>query len=116
MSTQENNRAIAVFMDYPTEMNYQISMRKGWDIMDQYKFESDWSQLMPVWKKAAEVLWEIRGDLNGEKYIEANRITRAFMEGCQKVEIETAYGAVLNAIEFLTWYNQQNKPNEHTTT
>ena len=75
----------------------------------EMKYHSSWDWLMPVWKKAGEFIFQIRGDLTDQKYLEAHRITKSFMEACQKVEIERAHEAVFNAIQFIQWYNKQKE-------
>lgn len=72
------------------------------------KYHSSWDQLMPCWKKAGVILYSIRRELDGEKYLEAYRITKCFLDACQKVDIERAHEAVYNAAKFIQWYNNQS--------
>lgn len=81
-----------------------------------YKYHSSWNLLMPCWKKAGEVLYNIRGDLAADKYIESHRITNSFMNACQKVEIGIAHRAVYNAVQFIQRYNKQSTTTNDTTT
>lgn len=75
----------------------------------ELKYHTSWDWLMPVWKKAGKILFDIRGDLIGENYLDAHRITKAFIDACQKAEIENAHGAVYNAIQLISGYNQQKQ-------
>lgn len=104
-------------MDKPTtaQMNIVIARFMGLEGTDEffrqnYQYHKSWDMLMPGWGKAAKVLFDIRGDLDDYKYIEAHRITKSFMTACQKVDIKGAHTDVYNAIQFIQWLNQ-NKNN-----
>lgn len=76
-------------------------------------YHKSWDELMPVWEKAGGIMFEIRGDLTDKKYLEAHRITKAFIDACQKVEINLAFKAVYDAIQFIIWYNQQKQNDDN---
>lgn len=125
VTTEMMNEVIARFMggkrvQHPeqiffSEDHFGYVCHKGhWWNENNLQYHTSWDWLMPVWKKAAVILFDIRGDLNDEKYLEAHRITKAFMEACQKAEISKAHEAVYKAVQFITWYNdnQQKQTNE----
>jgi hypothetical protein len=110
VTIEQMNEAIGVFMGgVPIQLRdrYITFGRKNSPSIKELKYHSLWDWLMPVWKKSAKRLFDIRGDLNDDKYLEAHRITKAFIDACQKVEIERAHEAVYNAVQFIQWYNKQ---------
>lgn len=82
-----------------------------WLPLRKLKYHTSWDWLMPCWKKAGKILFDIRGDLIGENYLDAYRITKAFIDACRKVEIENAHDAIYNAIQLISGYNQQKQTN-----
>jgi hypothetical protein len=74
-------------------------------------FDRSWDWLMEVWKKAGKILYSIRRQLDGDKYQEAYRFTKSYLDACQKVEIEKAHEAVYYAIQLIQWYNIQKEAN-----
>ena len=114
---EQINEAIALFMGGSSikehgghrYVYYQSSCAR---CVDELKYHSSWDWLMPVWKKAGEVLYDIRGDLSDTRYLEAHKITKAFMDACQKVELDQAHKAVYNALQFIQWYNNQSTPHQ----
>jgi hypothetical protein len=73
----------------------------------EMKYHESWDWLMPCWKKAGQILYAIRREIDGEKYIEATRITKDFLSACQKAEVLRAHEAVYYAVQLIQWYNKQ---------
>jgi hypothetical protein len=112
ISTDAMNEAISAFMELKIgSIHHRSPADQSVHIVQQLKYHSSWDWLMPVWKKAGKVLFDIRGDLTDDEYLTVHRITKAFIDACQKVYIEGAHLAVYNAIQNIQWYNKQKGGN-----
>lgn len=114
---EQMDKAIAEFMQLETDNESYLTPGRTrtvylidgiWVPLRKLKYHSSWDALMPCWKKAGVILYSIRRELDGEKYLEAYRITKCFLDACQKVDIERAHEAVYNAVQFIQWYNNQS--------
>ncbi len=114
MNTTENNKLIAEFMGakYDKDTTFPIHKNDLWlpnhgvcNFVDNngksLKFHSDWNWLMEVVEKI-----ELEGHKlsNISKYIHNNKTI--FDLKLSEVNIVTVYDYV---VEFIIWYNQQNK-------
>lgn len=116
-TTEMMNEAICEFMGGHRMISGTIHVYKGpdeieWETGKYLKYHTSWDWLMPVWKKAAKILYEIRNQLSKDDYLEAHKVTKSFIDACQKVEIDKAHDAVYRGILGITWYNDnQQKQN-----
>lgn len=120
----KNNESIAVFLggevreawrvsDFPSRMIWEGEMAKRYrqDLMglrtgdviltEELEFHSSWDWLMPVWKKAGSWLYEKRAAFTQLDYTTAHRITKQFIDACQKSDIDAAYLAIIGAVTFI---------------
>lgn len=108
-----------------SEMNYVIGVFDGKsfsgshitdytaDSAPRMKYHYDWNQLMRAWKRAAKIIFDIRGQLSQDDYLEAHKVTKSFIDACQRVEIDKAHEAVYRAILGINYYNEnQQKQND----
>jgi hypothetical protein len=111
---EQMNKTIAVFDGYKISKSgktYRKDNESSPYRVRDIKYHSSWDWLMPVWKKAGKILFDIRGDLTEDKYLCVHRITKAFIYACQTVDIESAHTSVYNAILNIQWYNKQKEAN-----
>lgn len=118
MNTTENNKLIAEFMGYhyvaETTSTHDYFMVKGRYIRpDGIIFDTDWNWLMRVVEKIENTKYD---NLTFDVFISKNKthihysannewFSNIFLhEG--KTKIENTYNA---CVEFINWYNEQNK-------
>jgi hypothetical protein len=108
------NEAIAVFDGWEVIKGKDASLyKKDGKVyaLGDFKYHSSWDWLMPVWKKAGEIIYAIRGDLREDDYIMAHRTTKSFLDACQNGNIKQAHKVVFHSVQFIQWYNKQKEVN-----
>ena len=102
-NTLENSKLIADFIgadllkDLLSDNNGFININV--DIYEQCKFHSDWNWLMEVVEKCLVGEAEYNED-------EAKKAIREIYESLCNINISSVYNA---CVEFIKWYNEQNK-------
>lgn len=75
-------------------------------LTDELRYNKSWDSLMPIWGKIGKLMYEIRQTISGEDYQQAGVITIHVLKAFQKVEIDSAFNWIVQAIK---WYNLQKE-------
>lgn len=82
--------------------NQQMEMTPN--ILSHY--HSSWDWLMPVWGKLGKIMYEIRRQISGNDYRQANVFTINILKSFQQADINSAFNWISEAIK---WYNELSK-------
>ena len=110
----ENNKLIAKFMGFVADKSFEVKLVDGINTSYYYYkddvmylpetmcYHSDWNWLMEVVEKCLVGEAEYNED-------EAKKAIREIYESLCNINISSVYNA---CVEFIKWYNKQNKNNE----
>ena len=101
----ENNKLIAEFMEYPKHKIDFVGKRLNFENSKHNTYHKDWNWLMKVVEKCLVGEAEYNED-------EAKKAIREIYESLCNINISSVYNA---CVEFIKWYNEQNKNNEKHT-
>ena len=112
----ENNKLIAEFMGWKENKDMEVKLTSGGItyyfqkndeacIPETMCYHSDWNWLMKVVEKCLVGEAEYNED-------EAKKAIREIYESLCNINISSVYNA---CVEFIKWYNEQNKNNEKHT-